>query len=72
MTQDEAFKLGVEAFENGDIRLVPTSLILAGVIFAKQWYLGWDLANLAAPVPGFTAEEIAAFPASKELAARLG
>ena len=42
---------GRQAFASGERRIVPRSILVDhGVGPAREWYRGWDAANLAAPV----------------------
>jgi hypothetical protein len=48
--ESRPYDLGRIAFERGDDRIVPRSLLVEeGIEAAKAWYRGWDEANLAAP-----------------------
>ena len=49
---------GRDAFAAGRTRLVPRDLLVnEGTAATEAWYRGWDAANLAAPVEGWTDEE---------------
>jgi len=64
MAKIDGQALGAEAFAAGRVRIVPTDIIVnGGMIAATAWYRGWDAANLAAPVEGWTDEENAALTA---------
>lgn len=52
MTTTDRVSTGATAFANGEVRIVPRSILVnEGVEAARAWYRGWDAANLAAPVP---------------------
>ena len=44
-----AFDLGKDAFKAGKKRIAPTDIVVRGQ--GDSWYQGWDVANLAEPVP---------------------
>lgn len=49
---DRFVSRGREAFEAGEMRIVPRAILVEnGTTAAEAWYRGWDRANLAAPVP---------------------
>jgi hypothetical protein len=49
---DDWRRVGVAAFEAGLDRVVPRhALVDHGAQAARDWYAGWDAANLSAPVP---------------------
>lgn len=55
------------AFLDGADRLVPRDVLVGdnpavgkgnGIKDAREWYRGWDAANLAAPVPGVDGQQV--------------
>lgn len=52
LTNDEAYELGRKHFKDGYDRLVPTEISLKHGHAARDWYRGWDRANLDEPIRG--------------------
>lgn len=66
-------QMGAEAFAKGDMRFAPLTVLTGengekdtkqGIDDTTAWFKGWDRANLAAPVPGWTEAENAAMLAA--------
>lgn len=57
-TELDFYTGGRLAFRAGLVRIVPRDILVDhGVEAAREWYQGWDSANLSAPVPGIDGDD---------------